>query len=467
MLNVLIVDDDSGTQIAMSDFVEHEGFTTRVAATLREAREQVAESPPDVVLIDLMLPDGAGLELLPDLVDVDSSPEVVVITGHASIDSAVEALRMGAADYLTKPLDLARLKAILAHAERTRLLKNEVQSLRAELRTLGRFGLLRGSSPSMHKVYDLIGRVAPTDASVMIVGESGTGKDLVAQTIHDLSTRRSELFLPLNCGSVSPGLIESELFGHEKGSFTGADRQHKGCFERANRGTLFLDEITEMPIELQVKLLRVLETGVITRLGGERTLNVDVRVVAATNRQPDEAVAQGKLREDLLYRLQVFPIHLPPLRERGRDVELLAVHFLSQLNEAQETAKKLSARALESLRNHAWPGNVRELKNVIQRAFILADDEIDMESLPQDLSATPDIAVESAGPFLQIRVGKTSLAEAEKRLILATLNQFEGDKNKTSTILGTSLKTLYNRLNSYKMDEQAATLPSLPGERSQ
>jgi DNA-binding NtrC family response regulator len=351
-------------------------------------------------------------------------------------------MRRGASDYLVKPVDMARVRAVLANVVRTRELKEQIGSLRGELRKLGRFGPLIGSSPVMQRIYDLISKVAPTEATAIILGETGTGKELVAETIHGLSRRHKEPFLPVNCGAVSPNLIESELFGHERGSFTGADRLHKGYFERANRGTLFLDEITEMPPELQVKLLRVLETGKVTRIGGNEAFNVDVRVIAATNRRPEEAVAKGKLREDLHYRLNVFPIALPPLRDRREDVELLAQHFLAQLNKEHDTAKEFTRPAVNRLKSHNWPGNVRELKNLVHRAFILADDHIGLDALPLGVQ-------ESSGSSLNVKVG-TSLGEAERRLILATLEDCEGDKKKAAEVLGISLKTLYNRLNEYK-----------------
>lgn len=295
----------------------------------------------------------------------------------------------------------------------------------------------------MQAVYDLIGRVARTEASVLIAGETGTGKDVVALTIHSLSRRGKEAFLPVNCGAISANLIESELFGHERGSFTGADRLHKGYFERAHRGTLFLDEITEMPLELQVRLLRVLETATLTRVGGSELIKTDVRVLAATSLRVEEAVATRKLREDLFYRLNVFPIALPPLRDRGGDVELLAEQCLSELNAAAGTAKHLTRACLEKLRRHGWPGNVRELKNVIQRAFILAEEDVGVDSLP--LGVTEFVPAAS----LVMQVG-TPIAEMERRLILATLDQCEGDKKKAAEILEISLKTLYNRLNEYK-----------------
>ncbi len=446
MPEALIVDDDGSALQGLMELVTREGFTSRGARTIEEARSELRTALPDVVLTDLRLPDGSGLDLLPEL-DGNTTTQVVLITGHASVDSAVEALRRGVSDYLTKPVDVARLKSVLANVARTRELKREIHTLQTTLRQLGRFGPLLGASPGMQKVYDLIARVAPTDATVFIIGESGTGKELVAQTVHEHSPRRGEPFLPLNCGAVSPTLIESELFGHERGSFTGAERLHKGYFERATPGTLFLDEITEMPIELQVKLLRVLETGSLTRIGGERPLDVNVRVLAATNRKPEEALAQGKLREDLLYRLSVFPIHLPPLRERGDDVELLADHFLAQLNQQEGSNKGFNRAARQRLRTYAWPGNVRELMNVVHRGFILADEEISPESLPVELGGAGP--TDATGPTLQLKVG-TSIAEADRRLILATLDQHGWDKRKAAAVLGISLKTLYNRLSTYK-----------------
>jgi DNA-binding NtrC family response regulator len=347
----LVVDDDPDFRESLRAIVEREGFAVRTAGSLREARDALADSAPDVLLVDIKLPDGDGLELVRDP-EVTALAEVVVVTGHASVDSAVEVLRAGALDYLTKPIDRARLKSVLAHMTRTRALKHEVTSLRGALRELGRCGRLVGRSKPMQQVYDLIERVAGTDASVLVTGESGTGKELVAETVHRLSPRRRRPFLPLNCGAISPNLIESELFGHERGSFTGADRQRKGYFERASGGTLFLDEITEMPPELQVKLLRALESGSFLRVGGSDPIQVDVRIVAATNRNPEDAVREGKLRSDLYYRLNVFPIGLPPLRGRDADVPYLAEHFLEQLNREFDSAKQWSRAALARLRGH-------------------------------------------------------------------------------------------------------------------
>ncbi len=446
MPHALIVEDDPNSLEALAELVGQEGFTTSTAASLKDARATMAEKTADVLLVDLVLPDGSGIDLLTEL-PTGSGPQVVLITGHASVDTAVQSMRMGACDYLTKPIDVARLKTVLTNVARTHDLQQEVHTLRKELRKLGRFGPMIGASAAMEKVYDLVSKVSATDATVLITGESGTGKELVAQTVHELSRRRKGPFLPMNCGGVAPNLIESELFGHERGSFTGADRIHKGYFERASGGTLFLDEVTEMPTELQVKLLRVLETRTVVRVGGERPLEIDVRVVAATNRVPEEAVREGKLREDLLYRLQVFPLHLPPLRERGDDLARLANHFVEQLNKEEGNNKQLTPAAFARIQRHHWPGNVRELKNAIHRAAILGDSEIGPECFPTLTEDGPP----PSGSSLQLRVG-TPVAEAERRLILATLEECQGDKKRAADVLQISLKTLYNRLKEYKLE---------------
>jgi two-component system, NtrC family, response regulator AtoC len=443
MPHLLLVDDDPESIEWLTELAKGEGFSVATADSLRNARIQLARLQPDILLADLQLPDGKGIELVGDLEARDST-EVVMITGHASVESAVEALRLGATDYMVKPVDVERLKAILRRVPRSGELRQEIGELRDELRKLGRFGHILGSSVPMQKLYDQLGRVAPTSATCLLIGESGTGKELAAQTIHDLSRRKKSPFLPLNCGAVSPQLIESELFGHEKGSFTGADRQHKGYFERAHGGTLFLDEITEMPQELQVKLLRVLETGSFTRVGTTTPISADVRLIAATNRNPEGAVAEGKLREDLYHRLNVFPLSMPPLRDRGSDIELLAQHFLEVLNKQESGQKHFAAATIAALYAHSWPGNVRELKNYVQRAFILADGEIGVDLAPAAV-ASPETA-----PILTVRVGST-LDEVSRRLIEATLAEC-GSKRKAADMLGISLKTLYNRLAVYKAE---------------
>ncbi len=446
----LAVDDDPNFLSALEELAEKAGFETTTVTTLEAAKAEFSENIPDVVLMDLVLPDGSGFELLTGLEEAAASTEVILITGHASVDSAVEALRLGVTDFLLKPIDVERLRGILLEIARSRESRDQIEAVEEEVRQFGRFGPLFGSSPAMQRVYRLITRAAPTNATILITGESGTGKELAAETIHQLSKRAKNPYLPVNCGAISPTLIESELFGHERGSFTGAQKRHHGYFERAHGGTLLLDEITEMPLELQVKLLRVLESGQIVRIGGDRAIDVDVRILTSTNRNPEDAVRDGRLREDLLYRLQVFPIHLPPLRHRGRDMEHLAEHFLQRLNKAEGAEKEFNAGALERLRSHNWPGNVRELKNVVHRAFILADDEIGPDEVP--IEARREEAV-TGGPAVRVAVG-SSIAEAEKKLILATLEEYDGDKKQAAEILGVSLKTLYNRLNAYKEEEK-------------
>jgi DNA-binding NtrC family response regulator len=454
MPHALIVDDDRNSLSACLLLVQKEGFSVAGASSLREARAQLRDNDlPDVVLLDLMLPDGSGLGLLDELTGT-AGVDIVLMTGHASVETAIEALRLGALDYLVKPLDLPRFKTVLANIVRTRTFRQDIDALRGQLRQLGRFGPMVGTSAALQKVYDLILRVAPTNATVLITGESGTGKELVAQTVHELSRRRGKPFVAVNCGAISPNLIESELFGHERGSFTGADRVHRGLFERATGGTLLLDEVSEMPIELQVKLLRVLETGVVTRVGADRPLPVDVRVLAATNRDLEAAVAEGRVRHDLLYRLQVFPINVPRLRDRPEDVIALSEHFLSELNRQEGSHKYFSAAALAAMRSYAWPGNVRQLKNLVQRSFILAGDEIGIDCLPPELSReapTPSslaVSAEGNGGGLTFAPG-TALADVERRLILASLQHFSGDKRQAADALGVSLKTIYNRLREY------------------
>ncbi|WP_153099910.1 sigma-54-dependent transcriptional regulator [Paraburkholderia hayleyella] len=451
MPHVLIVDDDAETRDALAVIIAEDGLTTALAADLREARIQLTRQMPDVVFTDLKLPDGSGVDLLQEL-DPRSGVEVIVITGHATVESAVSALKMGAADYLVKPTNVQRVKAILSRLPRTGDLKAEIGTLRGELRRMGRFGMMLGHSAPMQAVYDQISRVAPTSASVMLAGESGTGKEVAAQTIHQLSLRRKQAFLAVNCGAISPNLIESEMFGHERGAFTGADRQHKGYFERANGGTLFLDEITEMPAELQVKLLRVLETGMFMRVGTTREIETDVRLIAATNCDPEQAVLEGRLRLDLYHRLNVFPISLPPLRERGQDVALLAQAFLDELNEQHGTHKQLPTVLKEMLSGYAWPGNVRELKNYLQRAYIMSStDSAEVAAVPLQIS----LARPAAGTAVTIAFG-TSLAQADRQLILATLEQCGGVKTRAAEVLGISLKTLYNRLVEYNQEAQSA-----------
>ncbi len=472
MTHALIVDDDADSASTLKALIMAERCTVAVAHNLRDARRQIALQQPELLLLDLQLPDGNGMDLFaePELL---ADSEVVLITGHASLDTSIQALRLGAADYLVKPINLRQLQGVLSRVTKPALLKAEVETLAAQVAPSGHFGALWGRAPSMLRLYEQIARVAMTSVTVFITGESGSGKEVVAQTVHDLSRRRKQPFLAVNCGAISPNLIESEIFGHEKGSFTGADRQHLGFFERASGGTLFLDEITEMPMALQVKLLRVLETGCFMRVGSTQMQAADVRVLAATNRRPDEAVATGRLREDLLYRLNVFPIELPPLRERLGDVGLLAQHFLNAFGVQEGQAKQFSAAALERLTQYHWPGNVRELRNAVQRAYVMATaGVIDAQWLPQPssmldeamavvgaqvapaaaarrLPSASDEAFEKESITLPIG---TTLALAERTLVLATLRHHHHQKERTAAALGISLKTLYNRLKAYASD---------------
>jgi DNA-binding NtrC family response regulator len=355
-------------------------------------------------------------------------------------------------DYLTKPIELPRLRRILAGVTQSSALRREIGELRAELRDLGHFGGIIGRAPAMQEVYDRIERVAPTDTTVLITGETGTGKEVAARAIHRLSRRAGAAFLPVNCGAMPPNLIESVIFGHERGSFTGAEERHQGIFERADGGTLFLDEITEMPLELQVRLLRVLETGEVTRIGGSHGKTFDVRLISATNRRPEDAIVEGRLREDLLYRLNVFPVAVPPLRERGADTLLLAHGFLDELNRRSETTKRFGDGVAARLEQHSWPGNVRELKNAVERAYIMAGAEILPGDIPVETAAPPPVTPGR----LTFDVG-TSIAAAEKEIILATLEHHGGNKREAAKVLGVSLKTLYNRLKEYSAAERATT----------
>ena len=462
----LIVDDDADAADMLAVLIAAQGFKVAVATSLSEARKQLALRSPCLVLLDLHLPDGNGLSLFSEE-SLLSNAQVVLMTGHATLETSIEALRLGAADYLVKPVNLDHLRGILKRVMPPRVLAAELQTWHERLAQNGRFGHLVGRSEPMQRVYQQIERVAATSVTVFIVGESGTGKELVAQTVHDLSRRRSQAFLAVNCGAISPHLMESEIFGHEKGSFTGADRQHQGFFERAHGGTLFLDEVTEMPLELQVKLLRVLETGSFMRVGSGVVRNTDVRIIAATNRDPMAAVAAGTLREDLLYRLNVFPIELPPLRARPDDIELLCSHFLQDLAQKEGTPRRPTPAALQKLQAYRWPGNVRELRNAMQRAYVMAEgDWITDEWLPTNgpdnrgngAFTLPTGTLDQPGDRTAAVAGVTlapgtSLAQAEQQLILRTLQHFDNHKERTAAALGISLKTLYNKLKGYEASQ--------------
>jgi DNA-binding NtrC family response regulator len=398
---------------------------------------------------DLVMPRLGGLELLRALKDQLSDLAIVLLTAQGTVESAVQAIKEGAYDYLTKPVDPQRLRILLEKVVERQETLREVKVLRRQLRDQGSFGRIIGNSPGIRAVYRGIEQAAPTSASVLISGESGTGKELVAQTIHDLSPRAGFPYVGINCAAIPETLLESEIFGHEKGAFTGAQDRRLGCFELAHRGTLFLDEIAEMVPTIQVKLLRVLQERTFRRLGGRQEQSVDVRVIAATNLDPAEAVRKGKLRDDLYYRLNVFSIELPPLRQRREDVPLLVQSFLGEFNARNNKAvRALSPDAMRLLEQYSWPGNIRELRNVIERATILADGEfIEPRHLPPTVVSTGETSV----PTVTLAPG-TTVDEAEKRLILLTLEHTRQNKTRAAEILGISLKTLHNKLNRLRQE---------------
>src|SRR5438309_7707082 len=370
---ILIVEDEPAARNGLEQLVKSWGFVADSAADGVEALEKVTTFRPAIVITDLVMPGMDGLELLRALQQQGADATTLLLTAQGTVETAVEAMKEGAYDYLTKPIDIQRLKILLDKiVERLETLR-EVKALRRQLREHGTFGSLIGNSPEMRKIYSIVKQAAPTGASVLITGESGTGKELVAQTIHQLSPRASFPFVAINCAAIPETLLESEIFGHEKGAFTGAADRRQGCFELADRGTLFLDEIGEMTPTTQVKLLRVLQERKFRRVGGRTEQTVDVRVLAATNTDPDEAVQKGKLREDLYYRLNVFALRLPPLRERKEDLPLLVQAFINEFNSRnQRSIAGVDHQAMRLVEQHSWPGNVRELRNVMERATILA-----------------------------------------------------------------------------------------------
>jgi two-component system, NtrC family, response regulator AtoC len=447
MKRVLIVDDDRATSAGMADVVEEWGYEPEVADTVKAGWASISKLLPDVAIVDLKLPDGSGLDLLHRIKETYPDVSVIILTGHATVDSAVKALKVGAEDYVTKPVDLPRLQVILKTVEDKQLMKQEIIELRRQLQKMGALGHLVGKSPRMQRLFEELEMVSNTDANVFIVGESGSGKEVVASTLHSLSRRKNKPFIAFNCGAISPTLIESEIFGHEKGAFTNAIKRREGYFESAKGGTVFLDEITEMPIELQVKLLRVLEEGKFRRVGGNEEINIDARIVAASNRDPQKAIAEGKMREDLYYRLNVFPIEVPPLRERLEDLPLFSHFFLQKLNETEDKkVDKIDPDFIEALSNYEWPGNVRELRNVINRAFIMArTDTLTVDCLPEKLAG----GRRRSKNAVTIPLGQP-MEEVERLVIEETLNMTAGDRRKTAEILGISYKTLYNKTKKYK-----------------
>ncbi|HXD19886.1 MAG TPA: sigma-54 dependent transcriptional regulator [Vicinamibacterales bacterium] len=441
---VLIVEDEPTTRSGLTELVSTWGFTTDSAADGQEALQRITTFRPSIIISDLVMPRMGGLELLRALKDEGNALTVVILTAQGTVETAVEAIKEGAYDYLTKPVEPQRLKILLDKIVERQDTLREVKVLRKQLREHGSFGKMIGNSPQMRKVYQTIEQAAPTQASVLIWGESGTGKELVAQTIHQLSPRAQMPFVPINCAAIPETLLESEIFGHEKGAFTGASDRREGCFELADRGTLFLDEIAEMTPATQVKLLRVLQERKFRRLGGRNEQSVDVRVIAATNVNPADAVKNGKLREDLYYRLNVFAIELPPLRQRKDDLSLLVQSFLAEFNDRNnKSVSALDSASTRILEQYNWPGNVREVRNVVERAVILSNGEfIEPKHLPPLVTDSPDVVK----PVVALEPG-TTVEEAERRLILMTLEHTRDNKTRAAEILGISLKTLHNKLN--------------------
>jgi two-component system response regulator HydG len=446
MANVLLVDDEPDFVAAAKEMLQLHGHTVESAERLESARRLLGGAVPDVLLLDLMLPDGNGLELLEEL---RASPvkRVVFITGHPGIKSLIKNLSGPSVSYLTKPIGSTELlRTVEADASSG--------SVSTTLNGNLHFGCLIGESPAMLSVYEQIDKVARTPSPVLILGETGTGKELVAESIHRASGRPGQ-FVAVNCGSLSRELAASELFGHEKGSFTGAVRRHPGFFKRADGGTLFLDELAEMPIELQPHFLRVLETGSVLPVGSERELPIDARTVAATNRDPKKAIADKALREDLYYRLSVFPITLPPLRARIQDVPLLVDHFLGQAQTASGAeTRRFSAEDSARLRGYHWPGNVRELRHVVLRAAIMTDPNEAVLRLPERFDSPFNEPNGQQG----LAIGR-SIRDVERELIMRTLEHLNGDKRAAAETLGISLNTLYNRLNAYEAAGMATPAP--------
>ncbi|MEO6224114.1 MAG: sigma-54 dependent transcriptional regulator [Vicinamibacterales bacterium] len=475
-LRVLIVEDDPAQRTGLTQLVTGWGFSVSSAPDGEAALAQVALGPPDVILSDLVMPKMGGLDLLRALSQQDHDITVLILTAQGTVDTAVEAIRLGAYDYVAKPIDPQRLRILLDQVGERHARQQEVTVLRRQLRERGRFGTMIGTSVVMRQVYQLVEQAAPTGASVLITGESGTGKELVAQTLHTLSPRAARPFVPINCAAIPEALLESELFGHEKGAFTGAITRRQGSFELADRGTLFLDEVAEMSLATQAKLLRVLQERIVRPVGGEREKAIDIRVIAALNVDALEAVQQGKLREDLYYRLNVFSVHLPPLRERLDDLPLLAQAFVAEFaKELNKTVLGVSDEALAELHGHRWPGNVRELRNVMERATIVARGQFvtpadlvgfgaslagarthssspalppagtPSDKPPSSASAPADLG-RTSFPDSPALVAGMTVDEAERQLIAITLAHTGGNKTKAATLLGISLKTLHNKL---------------------
>ena len=455
-VKVLIVEDEPHALMGLAELISGWGYRTETAQDGIEGWEKALAWNPAIVVTDLKMPRLDGIGLLTKLAEegsgLNANLAVVVLTAMGSIELAVDAMKLGAYDFLQKPVDATRLKTILANATRQRATEIELEVARRRLRETGVLGALVGSSPQMREIFTLIEQIAPSNVSVLITGESGTGKELVARTLHDLSPRRTKPFVAVNCAAIPETLIESEIFGHEKGSFTGAIERRPGCFELASGGTLLLDELVEMPVGTQAKLLRVLEERKLRRLGARTEQEIDVRVLAATNHDPETAVALGELRPDLHYRLNVFHIPMPPLREHLEDLPAMAEAMLAEMNlKHGRRVPGVAPSMLDRMMAYDWPGNGRELRNTVERAVILCPDgaPLDAGHLPRGFGKGHAPAAQALdASMVPIHVG-SSVDEAERLLILRTLEATGQNKTRAAEILGLSLKTLHNKLKLY------------------
>jgi DNA-binding NtrC family response regulator len=460
-VKVLIVEDEPHALMGLAELISGWGYRTETARDGIEGWEKALAWEPAIVVTDLKMPRLDGIGLLAKLAEegsaVTSNVAVVLLTAQGSIQVAVDAMKLGAYDFVQKPVDAARLRAILANATRQRETAIELEVARRRLRETGVLGSMVGNSKVMRDMFAIIEQIAPSNVSVLITGESGTGKELVARTLHDLSPRKTRPFVAVNCAAIPETLIESEIFGHEKGAFTGAVERRAGCFELASGGTLLLDELGEMPVATQAKLLRVLEERKLRRLGARTEQDVDVRVLAATNRDPKDAVARGELRSDLYYRLNVFHIDLPPLREHLEDLPAMAEAMVKEMNQKHgRNVSGVGQSILDRMMAYDWPGNGRELRNNIERAVILCPDgaPLDAAHLPPGFgkgqAAPPPV---SDASIVAVRVG-TTVDEAERMLILRTLESTGQNKTRAAEILGVSLKTLHNKLKEYSQSRE-------------
>ncbi|NOT33011.1 MAG: sigma-54-dependent Fis family transcriptional regulator [Candidatus Eisenbacteria bacterium] len=443
--SLLLVDDEEAFRKLVGHELAHAGYRVATAANLREARETLRQRTFDLILLDVRLPDGSGLDLLAEVKENAPATEIVMLTGHATVEEAIRAMKNGALDFLTKPFKIEQLEAVLDKAVQKQALQRSHTALEREVSRIHPSDGFIGRSAGVRELLDLVSRVAETDSTVLVRGESGVGKELIARAVHRRSQRSRQPFVVVDCASLHENLLQSELFGHEKGAYTGAVRLKHGLFEVADRGTLFLDEIGELTPQLQVKLLRVLETGVFRRVGGTADIRVDVRLIAATNRALEAMMKAGEFREDLYYRLNVFSLQIPPLRERGDDVPPLVEHFIRNSSVTPKRHVRVSDEAMEVLRRYPWPGNVRELENVIERALILCDaGVIESAHLPLGVRLEPSFRSTEEDRRL------VTLEEVERRHVLRVVEECKGHRQKAASILGISERNLYRKLKEFE-----------------